>query len=528
MKDKFLKILKISSHIDWFIVHKLSKEKYDNIEFSFVDGKERYDDPFKTNLGYISFKKETFLKEYKEVIKDLIRELRDNKFALANIYILITRTSFQKEGENILEKLFVVEIDKKLIKDIYTLLANSLNENYYSNLPNKTNNYETLNGWLEIFNSSQYLHDTSETLFNILFLAEVDSLKKIEYEKIKGFNPLIRSRLISWYGTSIEIDKDEIIKLINGNLEEASFFAALLIENSSYPNWIDEKTLNIFFIKYWDYIGKDLFLHLFGMSYRTKGRDFSKLKVIIHSIFFNTIKSENEFNGNWLNSLDFPNDFIALFSWLHQNNIALEDITSKNKKLIASSLINSLNSIADNFAQYIASENDYFPFKSYQLNEVKYQTSLSYILLFITTLDEADFKIIKNDFKSLAFKIRPQYYGGYRSQYLARNFTEILLLIVLSAINISNISEHIIKNIKHLLTVLNQTILTPYIHLAERDEEIWNNETEKSSFQYKIGEYLINDYLKRIKKNENGVNVYFKDLFELFDNVKVAEWIYER
>ena len=528
MKDKLLKILKTSSHIDWFIVHRLSKEKFDNIKFSFVDGKERYDAPFKTNLGYISFKKETFLKEYKEAIKDLIQELIDNEFALANIYILITRTSFQKEDENILEKLFVNNIKKELIKDIYTLLANSLNENYYSNLPYKSNNYETLNGWLDIFNSSQYLHDTSEILFNILFLAKVDSFKKIEYEKIQGFNPLIRGRLISWYGTNIEIDKDELILLINCNLEEAGFFAALLIANNSYPNWVDEKILNIFFIKYWDNIGKDLFLHLFGISYRNKGKDFSKLKAIIHPILFNKIKSVDEFNKNWFNSLDFPNDFIALFSWLHQNKITLEDIDSKNQKLIASSIINSLNSIADNFAQYIASENDYFPFKSYQLNEVKYQTSLSYILLFITTLDEADFIITKKDFNSLVFKIRPHYYGGYRSQYLARNFTEILLLIVLSAINISNISEHIVKNIKHLLTVLNKTILIPYIHLAERDEEIWNKETEKSNFQYKIGEYLINDYLKRIKNNENGVNKHFNDLFELFDNVKVAEWIYER
>lgn len=528
MKDKLLKILETSSHIDWFIVHKLSKEKYDNIKFSFVDGKERYDNPFKTNLGYISFKEETFLKEYYTIIKDLIHKLIDNKFALANIYIAITRTSFKKEDENILEKLFVKEVSKEQIKNIYALLAKSLNENYYSNLPNKTNNYKTLNGWLGIFNSSQYLHDTSETLFSILFLAKVDSFKKIEYEKIKGFNPLIRARLISWYGTSIEIGGDELIKLITDNLEEASFFAALLIENSSLPDWIDEKTLDIFIIKYWNSIGKDLFLHLFGISYRNKGKDFSKLKLIIHSILFNRIKSENEFNENWFNSLDFPNDFIALFSWLHQNKITLENIDNKNKKLIASSLLSSLNSIADNFPKYIASENDYFPFKSHQLNEGKYQTSLSYILLFITTLNKADFKIIKKDLNSLAFKIRPQYYGGYRSQYLAKNFTEILLLIILSAINISNISEHIITNIKHLLKILNETILIPYIHLAEREEEIWNKETEKSNFQYKIGEYLINDYLKRIMNNENGVNECFKDLFELFDNVKVAEWIYER
>ena len=74
-----------------------------------------------------------------------------------------------------------------------------------------------------------------------------------------------------------------------------------------------------------------------------------------------------------------------------------------------------------------------------------------------------------------------------------------------------------------LLTILNKTILIPYIHLAEREEEIWNKETEKSGFQYKIGEYLINDYLKRIKNNENVVNECFKDLFELFDNVKVAD-----
>ncbi len=528
MKNKLFKILKASSDIDWFIVHKLSKEKFDNIKFSFVDGTERYDHPFKTNLGYITFKKENFLEEYCSIIKDVIFKLKDNEFALSNIYILITRTSFKKEDENILEKLFVKEISRERINNIYTLLVRSLNENYYSYLPNKTDTYNTLNDWLEIFNSAQYLHDTSETLFSILFLTEVDSFKNISYEKIKDFNPLIRGRLISWYGSKIEIGEDDLIKLINNNLEEASFFAALLIENNSLPDWSNKKTLDIFIVKYWNSIGKDLFLQLFGISYRNKGKDFSKLKSIIHSILFNRIKSENKFNENWFNSLDFPNDFIALFSWLHHHKITLEKINDNNKKLIANSLMSSLNSIADNFNKYIASENDYFPFKSHQLNEKKYQISLSCILLFIVTLDDADFKIIKKELNSLAFKIRPQYYGAFRSQYLARNFTEILLLILLSAINISNISEHIITNIKYLLTILNKTILIPYIHLAEREEDIWNKETEKSSFQYKIGEYLINDYLKRIKNNENGVNECFKDLFELFDNVKVAEWIYER
>ncbi len=528
MKDKLLKILKPSTHIDWFIVHKLSKEKFDNIKFSFVDGKERFDYPFKTNLGYITFKNESFLDKYHTIIKDIIIESKDNAFALANIYIIITRTSFQKEDEDILEKLFKKEINKESIKSIYKLLVKSLNENYYSHLHNKINTYKTLNDWLEIFNSAQYLHDTSDTLFSILFLVEVDSLKKIEYEKIKEFNPLIRGHLISWYGTNIKISEDELIKLINDNSEEASFFAALLIENSSLPDWINKKTLDIFIIKYWNSIGKDLFLHLFGISYINKGKDFSELKAIIHSILFNKIKSENDFNKNWFNSLDFPNDFIALFSWIHHNKITLENIDNNNKKLIANSLMNSLNGIADNFKKYIASENDYFPFKSHQLNEEKYHTSLSYILLFITTLDEADFKIIKKEFNSLAFKIRPQYYGAYRSQYLAMNFTEILLLILLSAINISNISENIIINTKHLLKILNKTILIPYIHLTERNEEIWNKETEKSRFQYKIGEYLINDYLKKIKKNENGLHEHFKDLFELFGNVKVAEWLYER
>jgi len=528
MKDTFLKILKASSEIDWFITHKLSKEEFNDISFSFVDGEERYDNPFKTNLGYISFNKETFLKEYQKTITELINELKSNDFALANIYILITRTSFKREDDNVLEKAFKKEVGKKNIKSIYELLAKSLNENYYSQLPKKTDNYKSLNDWLEIFNSTAYLHDTSDTLSSILLLADINSLQKIEYEKIKIFNPLIRSRLISWFDTSVELDKDELLELISVNSKEASFFAALLIENDGFPKWVNDTSLKVFVIKYWDTIGKDLFLHIFGISYRNKNKDFSILKTIIHSILFEKIKTKNDFNENWFNSLDFPNDFIALFNWIHDNKITLENIDDSNKKLIANSLMSSLNCISDNFNEYIASENNYFPFKSHQLNEEKYQTSLSYILLFITTLDEVSFKIIKNEFNSLAFKIRPQYYGSYRSRYLARNFTEILLLIVLSAINISNISEPIIKNIKSLLSILNKTILIPYIHLTEREEEIWNKETEKSSFQYKIGEYLINDYLKKVKNNKNNVKDCFKDLFELFDNVKVAEWLYER
>jgi uncharacterized membrane protein YgaE (UPF0421/DUF939 family) len=528
MKDTFLKILKTSSDIDWFITHKLSKEEFNNIKFSFVDGKERYDNPFKTNLGYISFKQETFLSEYQKTIKDLINELKANNFALANIYILITRTSYKKIGNNILEELFKKVLSEKQIKIIYKLLAKSLNKNYYSQLPKKTDNFESLNEWLEAFNKTSYLRDFSDTLGSILLLADIESFQKIEYEKIKIFNPLIRSRLISWYGTRIKIDKDELFELVNVNLKDASFFAALLIKNDCIPKWANEKSLNVFILKYWADIGKDLFLHIFGISYRNKNKSFSELKTIVHPILFKKLKTEDDFNKEWLNSLDFPNDFIALFNWIHENEVILVDMNDINKKIISYSLVNSMNFIAGNIPKYIASKNNYFPFKSHQLNENKYQISLSYILLFITTRDDTDFKMIKKKLNDLAFKIRPQYYGSYRSQYLAKNFTEILLLVLLSSINISNISEQIIKNLKSLLKIINNTILIPYIHLTEREEEIWNKDIEENIFQYNVGKYLINNYLKRIMNNENDVKECYNELFELFENVKVAEWIYER
>lgn len=526
IESKMLNILSETTEIDWLIIHRLSIEKFSEIKFSSINKKEKLNEPFKTNLGYITFNNDDYISNYKKIIYSLISKLKRNRVALANLYILISRTSFRGENKYSLKTLFKEELGQEVINNIFELFLISLNKNYFSHLQNIQKKCDTLNSWLELFRDVKYLFNISDILFSIIFLVTEKDFVKIEYKIIKDFKPVIKVMLTSYY--NVEIDKVKLLDIINKNIEESSFFSALIIVKEIIPHWVDEDVLKLLLLKYWDNIGKEIFHNIYGISYRNKGKDFSKLKETINKILYEQIQNENNFNKVWLNSLNFPDCFISLFSWLNENKIDFNNINSINKEFITKSLINEFNEIANNFRKYIVSENDYSPFKSYQLNESKYQLSLSYMLLFLITSDEDSFKRYKKKLKKIFFKVKPQFYGGYESTYLAQHFTEIFLLIILSAVNITNIDKRMSSNIEYLLEILSETILIPYIHLIEREEEIWNKETEFEVNQYDIGKYLINDYLRKIYNNENNLKIHFEKLFELFDELKISEWPYER
>lgn len=524
IEQNILNILNNTTEIDWFVIHKLSKSKFDEIEFSFIDNKEKLDEPFKTNLGYISFNNEDYLDEYIRLIKSIISRQKGNIVALANLYILIFRTSFENAHEHILDSLFKNEIGKTKIRSIFELFITSLNKHYYSHLSDNQINVYTMTGWLELFRITPYTNDISMILFSIIYLVEEKYYEKIEYQKIKNFKPLIKAKFSSI--DKIKISKNKLLALVDRNQDEASYFSALLIEKDYWHSWISEDLIRILIKKYWNSIGKEIFYHTFGLGYKNDKNKYKRLKKIISKILNTEIQNKSKFNKVWLKSLKFPDDFITLFSWIQENVIEFDSITPKNKELITFSLINEFDIIANSFKKYIVSTENYSPFKSYQLIEVKYQSSLSYMLLFLITSDMQNYLKIIKSLRKIAYKIKPQFYGGYRSQLMAMNFTELLLLITFSALFIKGINKTMALNIQQLNDIIIEILLVPYIHLAERDEEIWNNDPEKGRLQFNIGKHLINKNLKSIKDDQNNIKDNFIKIFTLFDEVKIAEWPY--
>ncbi len=522
LKGIIQKTISSKSTIDWMIVHDISKSKIEGVEFSFVDGKERYNEPFKTNQGYISLNKPSVISEFQKIANELLEEFKSNPIALANLFIVLTRASYKGEDKKTFLINFKKQIGKDVCTNIFNLLIASLNNEYYKD------NYSikkplSTNDWLDIFRSTQYMHGISDPVINCLQLVRSERSRKLDYDLLEKMKLLLRAVLVGQYGFDLEISKNKLKQLYQ-SAEELIFLSACLIDDSATdkapPDWLTETLIERFLEKYWDTIGRQIFVHAFGLSFRNKNDNklYDHLKDLSHAILLKNIKMENDETLKWISKFEFPNDFIALFGWLSSKEIKLSEIPDSNRAAITNQFVSELQRITKSIPIHLASENSSDPFTSFQLYERKYQVALAYVLLFLLSATDTNRKDIENvchEFKTL-------FYGGFRATHLATHFTELMLLIGLSGNWLNGLNEAEYLALKQYLKIISDTVLIPYIHLKEREDEIWNPESEREGFEYNAGSHLVISALTNVRKHE--IAKYYKELFQVINEIALAKW----
>lgn len=527
LKEIIQKIIASKSTIDWMVVHDISKSKIEieGVEFSFVDGKERYDEPFKTNQGYISLKTQSSVSEFKKIANELLEELKSNPIALANLFVLFTRASYKGEDKETLLKNFKKQLGIDVCTNIFNLLIASLNNEYYRNNYSIKKPLNT-NDWLDIFRSTQYMHGISDPLINCLQLVRNERNRKLDFDLLEKMKPLLRAVLVGQYGFDLEISKSKLKELYQ-SAEELIFLSACLIDDSAPdktpPDWLTETLIERFLKNHRDTIGRQIFVHVFGLSFRNKNDNklYDRLKDLIHTILLKHLKTEDDETLNWISKFEFPIDFIALFGWLSLKEIKLSDIPDSNRAAITNQFVSELQRIAKAIPVHLAAENSSDPFNSFQLYEKKYQVALAYVLLFLLSATDTNRKNIENvchEFKTL-------FYGGFRAAHLATHFTELMLLIGLSGNWVNGLDEAEYLALKQYLKIISDTVLIPYIHLKEREDEIWNPESEREAFQFNAGSQLVTNALTNVRKHE--ICKHYQDFFKTIDDIKVSCWNYE-
>jgi hypothetical protein len=297
LKKIISKTLSDKSEIDWLIVHTIHKSdpKITGVEFSFVDGKERQDEPFKTNQGFISLKKADNIENFKKIIGELSTKFKTNPVSLANLFIISTRASYTGEDDETLLNVFKEGIGKENCSIVFDLLIKSLNsvyhddKNYIDKQPNDTND------WLTLFRSTQYLHRFSDPIISCLQLVRDERNRSIDFDLIQNMKPLLRAVLMGWYGYDLTISQATQDKICE-NENELTFLSACLIDDFSgerdLPNWLNSKLIELFVEKHWSKIGKPIFIHVFGISYRNKQENnlYKKLEELLHEILYKKLK----------------------------------------------------------------------------------------------------------------------------------------------------------------------------------------------------------------------------------------------
>ena len=526
LKNAIEKTLQKESSINWLILHSLSSF-YNNTSHTKIELGEssRKSEHFEKPLGYLTLNKKTTTKTITDTVQYLIRKFDNNTIALSNLFIIISRVTYDRKNEYFLQELYIDKIEKKKIKIIFTQLAESLNKNYF-NKNYRDKEVLDSNDWDRILSSGSSSSHLLQPIEAVVQLLKPGIKNELEFSDFKLFNPFIRSILIGWYGYSLKIPKKLMESLIVEG-KEISFLAAFIMHDIGYdrkksPTWLKQSFISTC-IEKWETIGKYMFIRTYGINYRISknhSKTYKRLEKLIRPIVYDKLKIKNDENSKWIKTLDFPDCYIALTYWLIEQKIQYSDSSLTNRDELVDQIISQLSKIAADIPITLTLDNSPDPFKTFQLYNTKYQVTIAHLLVLIIYLSAENEKSLTN----ACYSFKPLFYGGFQAKRQATIFTEIILLILLSGNNFTAEKKHFEK-IRKLLQMVSNSLLIPYIHLTEREEEIWFPDSEMVT-TYNPGKFLINYSIKKVKIS--AVYPYYKNFLDLFESIKISEWPYER
>lgn len=523
VKDLLDEILQKQTGINWLIVHEVAKEagQYSGIEFSFVNGEERRDEPFATNQGYISLNSNAAIDQVRNSIHELAAVHMTDTLGLANLYIITCRLSYAAEDdESILTELTsMLSLEHR--EEVFELLLNDLNSAFYKEHRSSSEIPTNAEDWLGLFNSADYLHTISNPLLQCLKLV-IKEKGTINYRWVNRMKPLLRAVIVGQYGYDVSITQQERAEVYQKS-EELAFCAACLLDDISQkkmpPGWLN-KILVSQIMENWETSGRQTLIHVFGISFRNKNSNkvYEELGVLIDEVLKTRLMADERLTQEWIEKLEFPNDFIALFGWVKSKNVDLSHVPGINVEKITTQFLNELEKILTSAQEYFADHRRSDPFATYLLSKEKYGMALAYLLFFVIHSEEENV----NRFRSICLGFKPFFYGARQSQYFATRFTELILLMFLISDSISDLEENAGEMLKKYLRVISDTLLIPYVHLTERDDEIWNPESERQVLEFNAGKHLVFVAMQKIRKHK--FHVHYTDFFTSMNEVAIAKW----
>jgi hypothetical protein len=513
--------------VNWLIIHQLAVKGATiiDVKFSFVEGKENLYEPFKTNQGHLTLEDKVAYKEFAKLVRELTNEYGDDINALANLYVLINRVSYP-HGEKPLVEIFKKTISNDRTHEVYKYLVEILNDDYYKHHRLGAKETENMEAWLTLFHSAQYRHSIADPLMSVLQLVKPKGLN-LPFSLIRPMNAIMRATLIGWYGYDIGIAAQEMTPIYSDQ-KELIFLSAYLInihrEEKKIPQWLSSDLVEIFLKREWDKIGRYFLIHNYGMNFRRQQENkvYAKMRRLASKFLERTFFSESLETADWISHLEYPGHFIAICSWLIENKKRFGKISKSNRSKMLDQFIKEMQGIAHRIPDLIAEKNGNEPFLASHLGDAKYLNTLAYLFILFLYAEEDQLR----SFKNICFDFKTLFYGGYRAISIAEHFAEVIILMVLSGINITNISKESFPKLNTLLKIISETILLPFVHLIEREEDIWNPQYEFGVSYSNAGRHQINEMLLKIK--QNNIFAHYEAFFEKIEQIKVAQWPYER
>jgi hypothetical protein len=520
------KVISESNEVDWLIIRKLAELAMGNDidRFSFIEEEEKMEEPFRFRQGWMTVS-DGELTSFKEQLGLLVQKNNSNLIALGNLFVVQSQVSCSLAERQELENFFKVVVGPGNLPTLYEVLMTSLNEKFFVHTGVDRDPVVGAEDWFRLFQRFSG-HGRTHGILVLVVLLITDSLDaEVGIRYVKQMKPSIRAALCGFWGMGVKMSDDELRSLIKDGVE-SPFLAAYLVNKSrgrkEMPEWMTIELVESLFAD-WRRTGSFLLKQVFGGRQRRAGSDGNQkqMEELVEAAMAGLLKQESTRTTGWISQLEFPTDFVGVFACIGRENLAYGDVTQSNREQLFKRALQQLWQIFSDIPALVSDNKDRESPSYWPLSDQKFKHLMTVLLLLYLEVGD---KESRKKFRNICFETKLLFYGAYQTSSLARKLAELVLMTSLSAKAITGLSEEMFAALDQLLTDLVETVLVPFVHTIEREEEIWNPELEGVVGMLRSGNLLVNDALAEIKKSD--LYPRYQTLFAAIDEIAVAQWPY--
>lgn len=473
---------------DWMIVRRMcdSDDGDRRLKFSLFDDWHGRELPFGRHQGFITFAGASY-KDVTTMLRDIYGHVKDDEMAVANLWILACRISMEAED-------YLLGYIKQLMTEsqrnrVFDILASSVVSEAYGGVGYYP---ETVDGWMRL----QFAYESCEHDFVCSIATLVSDGRKIDMDLLLKLPACLISALVFYGGYSLTLTPSEAC--VQTEPRRLALLCAMALHYSYdkfyEPEWLSQKLVDKMITGDGSIVGRSLLRE--AWMYRPQQTRFTlqqiRLMKYCRLAVVSILAADDDATRLWIDSLDIVKDMPVVLYLASAMAPTPEILTILGNRVIA-----ALGDEVAAFPKTLAQRGGNSGLTSLSLEARQSGVVFSMLGQSLASLENDG---LKNLTKTL-YALKQLYAGGYHATQFAMGVTELLIIAALMCGPQTDDREAVLLEI---IRKADETVMTPYVHLAERTAAMWEPGYITSAHDLDKGKVIFNNLLRSALERQDG------------------------
>lgn len=446
--------------------------------------------PFDRHQGFVTFRC-AGADGLKAVITALCDAAKEKVCAIGNLWILIDCLNCTNKESFDIQNLFRSLIPLERRRAAFDWIVPYVRDEAYRYIPDRNDLPASIGGWMR-FTISSDAHDYAHFLASLI--AGDGSIGLADLFKLP---PYLIGALVGFMGYRLALSAAEALAVT----EEAqvAFLAAQMLnyggDASSVPEWMSRDLVYGLMVDRAETVGLDLFRR--AWTYHPQQTRFPRqqrwLRRLTRSVVTELLSAGDATALRWIGTLDLVDHVPLVLLMMDNPRIPIPDAVHEK---MGRHILERLQAEVNGLAADLAGERCRVRITSTRMN----LPGASRIARMACRMIVGVWPQVEKSVRNMLYAVRGLFYGGWHARRFASAFVESLLFVVLHA---ETEGETELQDVMKLIDCMDRTVMTPYVHLTEREETIWDDGFQLTPYSPELNTVVINSCLRYLLARGN-------------------------